>query len=262
MDHLRTLLLLALGSFLCLTTSQLRAQEPLPDPAQLLQQALAAGEAFRKQLPGLEYDAAVRVDEFDQSGALRGTGKATMLVRPGADPEVTYLSREKQGQVRLPDDKPSQHEEDKEETTVPEFAAKHQVAERYKFTVEGRDSIAGEPSYRVAFSPKPDQPAKNSVDRFLEAVAGHAWVTEKESRLVKFEMRLQHPHELFWLLAVLKEFSFRYELLEPGEILGRAQIRFRFYLSTPIWSLRQEHVLVLDHFRPRPLAQKAKTTSR
>jgi hypothetical protein len=256
----RRTIFLALSGALCLTTSRTPAQNAPPAIAQMLERALADGEEFRRQLPNLEYDLTVRVKEFDKAGAVRGTGKAAMIVRPGAPKPITYISRERQGKVRLPNDESKAKDEaDGEDETVPEFATKHQVRQRFDFALEGREPVAGENAYRVSFAPKPDQPEKNSADRFLDAIAGQGWVSEEKNRLVKFEMHLQHPFELFWVLAVLKEFSFRYELIEPGQILGHARIVFRFNLTTPIWSLRQEHEMELDHFRPRTSIGKSTT---
>jgi hypothetical protein len=253
---------LALAGALCLTTLTAPAQNPPPAIAQMLNRALADGEEFRKQLPKLEYDLVVRVTEFDRNGAVRGMGKATMIVRPGDAKPITFTSREKYGKVRLPNDGPPSKDEDEEkDETVQQFAAKHQIGQRFDFALEGQEAVAGENAWRVSFSPKPDQPEKNSADRFLDAIAGRAWVTEEKNRLVRFEMQLQHPFELFWVLAVLKDFSFRYELFEPGEILGRARIVFRFNLVTPIWSLQQEHEMELNHFRRRTTVGKAPTTS-
>ena len=68
---------------------------------------------------------------------------------------------------------------------------------------------------------------------------------------MKFEMRLVQPFQLFWILAVLKECSIQYELLEPGEILGHAKLKIVYSVSTPIYSIRQEHDVELDHFHHR-----------
>ena len=64
-------------------------------------------------------------------------------------------------------------------------------------------------------------------------------------------MHLVQPFQLFWILAVLKECSVQYELIEPGEILGHAKLKIVFSVSTPIYSIRQEHDVDLDHFHRR-----------
>ena len=76
-------------------------------------------------------------------------------------------------------------------------------------------------------------------------------IVETRNRLVKFEMHLVQPFQLFWILAVLKECSIQYELIEPGEILGHAKLKIVYSVSTPIYSIRQEHDVDLDHFHRR-----------
>jgi hypothetical protein len=59
------------------------------------------------------------------------------------------------------------------------------------------------------------------------------------------------PFRLFWILAVLKECTIEYELLEPGPILGHAKLKVIYALNTPIYSIRQQHDVDLNRFRPR-----------
>ena len=76
-------------------------------------------------------------------------------------------------------------------------------------------------------------------------------MSEEKNRLVKLEMKLVQPFRLFWILAVLKECTIQYELLEPGGILGHAKLKVLFAVTTPIYSIRQQHDVDLDNFRPR-----------
>jgi hypothetical protein len=228
-----------------------RADNFNPEVARMLEGALADAENFRKQLPTVQYDARMNVQEWDDRGRLRGTVKAHAIVRPGDPRPMTFISREVQGKVRLPDDKPDAKDDDEKETTLQEFAHTHHIAERFEFDVEGSEEIAGEQVRRVAFTAKPDQTEKNTADRFLDTISGTAWISEDRNKLVKFEMRLVRPFQLFWIFAVLKELSIQYELLKPGEILGHARVKVAFALKTPIYTIRQLHEVDVDNFRRR-----------
>lgn len=217
----------------------------------MLERALDDAENFRKQLPSVQYEAKMFVQEWNGRGALRGTAHAVALVRPGDPKPMTFLSREVEGKVRLPDDKPDEQDKNEKDVTLQEFAREHQIAERFQFTIEGRDQVAGETASRVSFRPKPNQPQKNTADRFLDTISGTAWVSEAKNKLVKFQLRLVRPFQLFWIFAALKELSIQYELLEPGEILGHAKVQVVFALSTPIYSIRQRHDLEVDKFQHR-----------
>lgn len=228
-----------------------RADGVDPEVGRMLERALQEAENFRKQLPELEYDATMRVQEWDGRGRLRGTAKAKAIMRPGDVRPITFLSREVEGKVRLPDDKPGKKDDDEKEVTLQRFASDHHISERFDFTVAGVEEIAGERARRVDFRPRRGQPEKDTADRFLSTISGTAWVNESKNKLVKFEMHLTRPFQLFWIFAVLKELSIQYELLSPDEILGHAKLKVLFALSTPIYSIRQLHDVDIEHFRRR-----------
>lgn len=227
------------------------AQDISPEIAQMMERALQDAENFRKQLATSEYDAKTFVQEWDGRGRLRGTAKATAIVRPGTAQPVTFISREVHGKVRLPEEKGNSKDDD-DKSTLLDFSREHRIAERFDFVIGGTEEIAGETARRVQFTPKENQPpVKSTADRFLKTISGTAWVSEGKNRLVKFEMQMARPFQLFWIFAVLKEFSFQYELITPGEILGHAKMKILFSLNTPVYSIRQQHDIDLDNFRRR-----------
>ena len=246
----------AIGSAVLLSAvfvlgSDLRAQTVDPEVGRMLERALADAENLRKQLPTLEYDAKMRVQEWDRRGRLRGTANAVAIMRPGAPKPMTFVSREVQGKVRLPEESSSSKDDD-DKQTLQEFSAKHQMPERFDFQIVGTDTIAGQPAKRVTFKPKANPPKKrNTADRFLGLVEGTAWVSEADNKLVKFEMRLQQPFRLLWIIAVLRELSINYELVERDNILGKAKLKVLFSLRTPIYSIRQLHDVEMSNFRRR-----------
>jgi hypothetical protein len=223
-----------------------------PEVARLMERALQDAETFRQQLQTSEYDAKMVVQEWDGRGRLRGTAKATAIMRPGAAHPMTFVSREVQGKVHFPNtDERDKGKEKDDQSSLLDFAREHNISARYDFTVEGKETVAGDTALRIKFTPTKRQPQKSRADRFLDTISGTAWVSETKNRLVKFEMRLVEPFELFWILAVLKECTIQYELLEPGNILGHAKLKIAFAVTTPIYSIRQQHDVELDHFRRR-----------
>jgi hypothetical protein len=245
---------LVLGLIVCVilpTAPAGQAQGLSPEIAQMMERALADAENFLQEIRKSEYEARMFVQEWDGRGRLRGTAKATAIMRPGDRHPMTFVSREVHGKVRLPSEKDRGKEEDDDKTTLQDFAREHKISERFDFTVEGKEQIAGENAVRIQFKPTKRQPQKNRADRFLDTITGSAWVSEGSNRLVKFEMRLVQPFQLFWILAVLKECTIQYELLEPGEILGHAKLMITYAVTTPVYSIRQQHDIDLNHFRPR-----------
>ena len=241
---------LAIG--LLLATSPSSYGERLsPEIARIMERALADAENFRQQVRKSQYEAKMVVQEWDGRGRLRGTAKATAIIQPGDKRPMTFVSREVHGKVRLPSEKDNAKEEEDDNTTLQDFAREHKISERFDFAMEGREQVGGANAVRIRFSPNRSQRAKNTADRFLDTITGTAWVSEEKSRLVKFKMKLVQPFKLFWILAVLKECTIEYELLAPGEILGHAKLKVLFAVTTPIYSIRQQHDVDLDHFRPR-----------
>jgi len=238
--------LVALSLLLCAAA---HGQAPDAEIGRMFERALADAENFRKELKTSEYDAIIRVQEWNERGQLRGTANARAIVRPGDPKPMTFVSREVQGKVRLPDDKPDK--DDEKEITLQEFSRQHQIAERFAFEITGTDEVAGERARRVAFHPKPNQPEKNTADRFLDAITGTAWISESKNKLVKFDLRLTRPFQLFWIFAVLKDLSIQFELLEPGDILGHAKVKVLYALTTPVYSIRQLHEVDMNNFRRR-----------
>jgi hypothetical protein len=241
--------LVAIAVFLS-ATGVTFAQANDPEAGRLLDRALDDADNFRKEMQSAQYEATVRVREWSGRGELRGVANAKMIVKPGDPHPVTYISREVHGRVKLPDD--DDHKEDeKDKTTLQEFSRSHRIQERFNIVNAGTEEIAGDRATAIKFTPNHSVPNKNSGDRFLDVISGTAWISEGRNRLVKFDMKLTQPFQLFWIFAVLKELSIQYELITPGDILGHAKLNVVFALTTPIYSLRQQHEVDLDHFRPR-----------
>jgi hypothetical protein len=227
------------------------AAPPEPEVARMLERTVLEAERLRRDLRTAEYEAKMRVQEWDGRGRLRGTANAHAIVRPGAAQPMTFLSRSVEGKVRLPDDKPAKKDNDEKDESLQEFAREHRIAERYDFTVTGTEQIAGKRARRISFQPTGNQPQKSTADRFLDTISGTAWVSEADNKLVKFDLQLQRPFQLLWIFAVLKDLTIQYELLTPGEIVGHAKLKVLFALTTPIYSIRQLHDVDLDNFRRR-----------
>ena len=137
-----------------------------PEIAQIMERALADAENFRQQIRKSEYEAKMFVQEWDGRGRLRGTAKATAIMRPGAKRSMTIVSREVQGKVRLPSEKDNAKEDEDDKTTLQDFAREHKISERFDFTLEGREQIAGANAVRIRFAPNRSERPKNTADRF------------------------------------------------------------------------------------------------
>jgi hypothetical protein len=124
--------------------SPLVAQTVDPEVGRMLERALLDAEKLRKQMPTLEYDAKMRVQEWDARGRLRGTANAVAIMRPGDPKPMTFVSREVEGKVRLPEERSSsKDDEEDDKTTLHDFSAKHQMPERFDFQIAGLTTSRG-----------------------------------------------------------------------------------------------------------------------
>src|SRR5687768_6982745 len=173
-------------AFILAISSAAQGEKLSPEIAQIMERALADAEKFRQEVRKSQYEAKMVVQEWDGRGRLRGTAKATAIMRPGDKRPMTFVSREVQGKVRLPSEKENAKEEEDDKTTLQDFAREHRMSERFDFVLEGREQVAGQRAVRVRFAPNRSVRAKNTADRFLDTITGTAWVSEEKSRLVKF----------------------------------------------------------------------------
>jgi hypothetical protein len=89
------------------------------------------------------------------------------------------FSREMEGKVRLPSDSEDRDDDaDEKKVTLQQFAREHHIPERYEIAAAGAESVAGKPARRITFKPRPNQPRKNTADRFLDTITGAAWISE------------------------------------------------------------------------------------
>jgi hypothetical protein len=87
------------------------------------------------------------------------------------------------------------------------------LVNRFKFTLEGKETINGRSVFALSFEPKSDTlPAPKRIDRAINNLAGRVWVDEQEYELVKVDARLLKPVGFGWgLLANIDQANLRIE---------------------------------------------------
>jgi hypothetical protein len=87
------------------------------------------------------------------------------------------------------------------------------LVKRYTLTIVGRQTINGRPTLVVDFKPaSSDLPIFNIKDRFLNCVAGRAWVDEAEYQLEKVDLHLtQKVSVLGGLAGSVSKFTFSFD---------------------------------------------------
>ena len=133
-------------------------------------------------------------------------------------------------------------EEEKEKATLDEDLFKH-----FKFTVTGRETIAGRPALKIVFVPNPDVKAGRSLaGRVMSRISGELWVDEAESALVRVKFRLTEPvNILAGIAGSLRAFSVQMDCARTADGLWYDRqttwnVEAREFLSTVVLEGREE----------------------
>jgi hypothetical protein len=153
-----------------------------------------------------------------------------------------------------PKAKPRDEKEEKNQTeSAVEAVRKYNLRDRYSWKRLPDENIGGEAAYVLAFEPKPRQNTRSREERFFSLLAGKLWVSRSDFILLKMEVALQSPSQLFWILARVTTFQFSY-VLEPSRgprMFRLSRATAKTVVSFPFYAVRQKHWLTTDRYEPR-----------
>lgn len=88
-----------------------------------------------------------------------------------------------------------------------------EIIRRFTFTLAGRDTIDGRPALVIDFKPASnDLPVFNIKDRFINSVAGRAWVDERDYTLERVDLHLTRKVSVLdGLVGSVSKFSFSFD---------------------------------------------------
>src|SRR5262249_54790188 len=89
---------------------------------------------------------------------------------------------------------------------------KYDLRNRYDWKRLSDETIAGEETFVIAFTPKPNQNSSTREERFFGRLAGKLWVSQRDFTVLRAEGALQSPASLFWIIARVTTFRFDYKL--------------------------------------------------
>jgi hypothetical protein len=149
------------------------------------------------------FDASGNLKERDQKQSTNDPTQALVIPKP--QPTVRAVAYGKQTETG-----PSIHGVSlgkKEDLLNPD------LIKRYKITITGRETINGRPALIVDFKPASDNlPILNIKDRFLNCVAGRAWVDEGDCVLEKVDLHLtQKVSVLGGLVGTVSKFTLSFD---------------------------------------------------
>jgi hypothetical protein len=119
-----------------------------------------------------------------------------------------------------------------------DFPIGPELLERFEFKMIGREPINGRPALILDFAPADRKlPEKSIKDKFINKAAGRVWIDESDFVLVRAEVFLSRPVNVFGgLVGAVKKFSLQFTRHRTPEGL--------WFSRTTTWHLEGREVLI------------------
>ena len=247
------------------------AQEKELNPLEVFDRALAAFDNQRVALRDYQYYQTLTTHQFDSSGSVTARGTWQSIVRPGDPRPLEYVGERIDGKLSFfksesssasassassPSSKskaPEKTEEKNQSETAVEAVHKYNLRDRYNWKRLPDETVTGESAYVISFQPKPNQVARSREERFFSLLAGKLWIAKNDFIILKMDVALQSPCQLFWIFAQVTTFKFTY-ILEPSRgprLFRLSKATAKTLVSFPFYNIRQKHWLTIDKYEPR-----------
>ena len=247
-------------------------QEKEPTALQIFDRALAAFDGQRAALREWQYHQTLITYQHDGSGKTTARGVWKSIVRPGDPRPLEYTGERMDGQLSFfksessssssssssstPSPKAKSRDEPEEKNqseSAAEAIRKYNLRDRYNWKRLPDETLSGENAYVIAFEPKPRQNVRSREERFFSLLAGKLWISPDDFIILKMEVALQSPCQLFWVLAQVTTFQFTY-ILEPSRgprLFRLSRATAKTVVSFPFYAVRQKHWLTIDKYETR-----------
>ena len=250
------------------------AEEKELTALEIFDRTLAAFDNQRTALRDWQYYQTLTTHQLDGSGNVIARGVWQSIVRPGDPRPLEYIAERMEGKLSFfksesssspspassasatpaPKAKPRDEVEEKNQAeSAVEAVRKYNLRERYNWKRLPDENVGGEGAYVIAFEPKPRQNTRSREERFFGLLAGKLWVSRSDFIVLKMDVALQSPCQLFWILARVTTFQFTY-VLEPSRgprLFRLSRGTAKTVVSFPFYAVRQKHWLTIDKYEPR-----------
>jgi hypothetical protein len=250
-----------------------KAEEKELTALEIFDRALSAFDNQRSALRDWQYQQTLTTHQLDAAGKVVARGTWQSIVRPGDPRPLEYTAERMEGKLSFfksesaeptpaassspapsPKSKPRDEKEEKNQAeSAVEAVRKYNLRDRYSWKRLPDENIGGESAYVIAFEPKPRQNVHSREERFFSLLAGKLWVSRSDFIVLKMEVALQSPCQLFWILARVTTFQFTY-VLEPSRgprLFRLSKATAKTVVSFPFFAVRQKHWLTIDKYEPR-----------
>jgi hypothetical protein len=226
------------------------AIDPAPSLAAIIQRVIARDDSNEKQLQSMEYSASSRTEQLGADGKATKHQEVKMIVRPGAKDEITILTVTGDDLPSDPDQAAQKAKGDETKRKNIRIALKD-MAKRFTITLAGTDTVEGQPTYVLAFAPKPNQGYRDQTEKVLNQLQGRLWISTSDYSVLKTDASLAAPVDVVWFVAQISKLDFHYELHNTTGGMGPATVQTSVVVDAPFIQIRQRSTIEMTDFRPR-----------
>ncbi len=213
--HLRRLVLLLASLFVALRVSGVAATMPaVLSPDEIMAKAVARAESStaREARPDYFYTKKTITEDLDSKGHVKERKERLYEVSVAAG--LSYLKltqlngqnlstaelkkqaeREAAERQKLADAKPGQKGDDRENFLTAE------LVQKFNFSLSSQQVINGRNAYVLTFEPKSGLGVKRLTDRFVNQMAGTAWIDAEDFEIARAEIHLKAEVSLWGGMA-------------------------------------------------------------
>lgn len=123
------------------------------------------------------------------------------------------------------------------------------IIDHYDYMLVGSEVMEGVPCFKIAFTPKGDQPCRSREEKVANELRGFWWIAKADYSLVGNAGELTKPVSVAWFFATVREleFSFRTRRLPNGE-LGPGRSEYQLVVQVMFQKIHERHIRVTKDY--------------
>jgi hypothetical protein len=224
-----------------------------PSLQKIIDSTLAHDDAQQQLLQSMQYDQTADVDQLDDTDKVTQHEVLQMIIRPGANPSMQIVSVSGDNIPTDPDQAETQAKGRDVEGNKQIFTLRALV-NRFTIALAGVDQIDGQPTYVLAFTPKPDQPYHDETEKVVNQLQGHMWISARTYNVLRTEASLAHPVSIAWFLAKIPTLDFHYSTQDTDVGFAPSQVRITLEVDAFFVGFHERQTIDMTNFRARPPA--------
>jgi hypothetical protein len=247
------------------------AQVGTPAPAELVRLAFEADEQSQTLAEQYAYRERVEEIRIGKDGVAKGSESKTYdvahlcgrnyqrLIQRNGEPLSASDQAKEQRKLdkciaKVESESPSKRDKrlaKEQEDLEDQRKMRREVIRAFDFTIEGEESVAGVPAWRIRAEPKPGYKPEFKKAAFLSKLSGTIWISQTDYGWVKTEVETIAPARFGLFLLTLKEGS-QMEFTQTklnDELWMLDHVRLRFDARVLVAGVRREVLIDWSDFK-------------